>query len=146
MLSVRIDTVVSPVCKRCPPTSRDARIGFRLRREESITLDIADSSGTIIRRGVGVGVFGQAFHTFAWDGRDDSGRVVPDGAYTAELTLEDEQRTFEFPEEIRVDSTPPTIEDVRIRHAAFSPDGDGRADRVDLRYRFDELRVRHPLP
>jgi len=83
-------------------------------------------------------VFGQAFHTFAWDGRDDSGRVVPDGAYTAELTLEDENRTFEFPEEIRVDATPPTIEIVNPPRPVFSPDGDGRADRVDLRYRFSE--------
>jgi len=138
VLGTRIDQLFSPVCTKCSADSRSAEIRFRLRREESIRLDIADSSGTIIRRRVGAGVFGQASHVFAWDGRDDSGRVVPDGAYTAKLTLEDEQRTFEFPEEIRVDSTPPTIEDVGIRHAVFSPDGDGRADRVDLRYRFDE--------
>lgn len=137
VLDTQIDNVISPVCT-CPPASRNALIGFRLRREESIRLDIADAGGTIVRRGVGSGVFGQRFHTFAWDGRDDSGRVVPDGAYTAELTLEDENRTFEFPEEIQVDATPPTIEDVKIRHPVFSPDGDGRADRVDLRYRFSE--------
>lgn len=138
VLGTQIDTVVSPVCTNCPAESRNALIGFRLRREESIRLDIADSNGRIVRRGVGSGVFGQRFHTFAWDGRDDSGRVVPDGAYMAELTLEDENRTFEFPEEIRVDATPPTIEDVKPRHPVFSPDGDGRADRVDLRYRFSE--------
>lgn len=137
VLGTQIDRVVSPVCTRCLPKSRDARISFRLRREESIRLDIADSNGKIVRRAVGSGVFGQAFHTFAWDGRDNSGRVVPDGAYTAELTLQNEKRTFEFPQEIRVDSTPPTI-DVEPRHAVFSPDGDGRADRVDLRYRFSE--------
>lgn len=138
VLGTQIDRVVSPVCTKCPPGAREAKIAFRLRREESIRLDIADSNGTTVRRGVGAGVFGQSFHTFAWDGRNDAGHVVPDGSYTAELTLVDEKRTFEFPIKIRVDSTPPTIEDVKPRHPVFSPDGDGRADRVDLRYRFSE--------
>jgi flagellar hook capping protein FlgD len=137
VLGTQIDRLFSPVCTKCPADSRSAEIRFRLRREENITLDIADSNGRIIRRGVGSGVFGQSSHAFAWDGRDDSGQVVPDGVYKVELTLRDEKRTFEFPQEIQVDSTPPTI-DVEIRHPVFSPDGDGRADRVDLRYRFSE--------
>jgi hypothetical protein len=138
VLRTNIDGLFSPVCTKCSANSRSAEIAFRLRREESIRLDIADSDGTIIRRAVGAGVFGQSFHTFAWDGRDDSGHIVPDGIYKAELTLEDEKRTFEFPVEIRVDSTPPTIEDVKPSRRAFSPDGDGRADWVDFRYRFSE--------
>jgi hypothetical protein len=138
VISTQIDRVVSPVCTACPPNSRNARIGFRLRREESIRLDIVDSRGVLVRRGVGSGVFGPAFHTFAWDGRDDSGRVVADGDYTAKLTLEDVDRTFEFPQTIHIDATPPVIEDVTLRHQVFSPDGDGRADRVDVVYRFSE--------
>jgi hypothetical protein len=120
------------------PKLAEERIGFRLRREEDIRLDIVDNQGTVVRHGVGAGVFGQAFHQFAWDGRNDSGTIVPDGLYHVQLNLKDEGRTIEFPRTIRVDSTPPTIEDVKIRHRAFSPDGDGRADRVDVRYRFDE--------
>jgi hypothetical protein len=138
VIRTQIDRVVSPVCTACPPNARNARIGFRLRREEAIRLDIVDASGALVRRGIGSGVFGQAFHTFAWDGRDDSGRVVEDGDYTAVLTLEDENRTFEFPQTIHVDATRPTIEDVKLRHQVFSPDGDGRADRVDVVYRFSE--------
>ena len=138
VLGTRIDRLFSPVCTKCPADSRSAEIRFRLRQEERITLDIADSGGTIVRRGVGSGVFGQSSHVFAWDGRDDTGHVVPDGVYKAELTLLDEKRTFEFPPEIRVDSTPPTIDGITPRHQVFSPDGDGRADRVDLRYRFSE--------
>jgi flagellar hook capping protein FlgD len=138
VIRTQIDGLVSPVCTACGPKAREARIGFRLRREEDIRLDIANASGTVVRRGIGSGVFGQAFHTFAWDGRDDTGHVVPDGLYRAELTLRDEKRTFEFPNQIRVDSTPPTILDVKPRHTVFSPDGDGHADRVDLRFRFSE--------
>jgi hypothetical protein len=120
------------------PKLVEERIGFRLRREEDIQLDIADSKGTIVKHGVGSGVFGQAYHQFAWDGRDDSGRIVPDGTYHVELTLKDEDRTIEFPRTITVDSTPPTMPFLDIRHQVFSPDGDGRADRVDFKYRFNE--------
>jgi FlgD Ig-like domain len=119
------------------PRETEARIGFRLRREEDIQLDIADSNGEVVKEGVGSGVFGQAFHQFAWDGRDDEGRIVPDGVYHVQLTLKDEGRTIEFPRTITVDSTPPTIE-VDLEHQVFSPDGDGRADRVDIRYGLGE--------
>jgi hypothetical protein len=119
------------------PRLAEARIGFRLRREEEISLDIADANGKVVKHAVGSGVFGQAFHQFAWDGRDDSGRIVPDGTYRVQLTLKDENRTIELPRTITVDSTPPTI-DVDLQHQVFSPDGDGRADRVDVHYRFDE--------
>ena len=120
------------------PKKTEARIGFRLRREENIRLDIVDDQGTIVRHALGTGVFGQAFHQFAWDGRNDAGQIVPDGDYHVQLELKDEDRTIEFPSTVRVDSTPPTIEDVTIKHRLFSPDGDHRADNVDVRYTFNE--------
>jgi FlgD Ig-like domain len=126
------------ITKFFSPKKGEARIAFRLRREEDIRLDITDDKGTIVRRAVGSGVFGQAFHQFAWDGRNGSGALVPDGLYHVQLNLKDEGRTIEFPQSVRVDSTAPTIEHVRIRHRLFSPDGDGRADRVDVRYAFSE--------
>jgi FlgD Ig-like domain len=120
------------------PKLVEARIKFRLRREEEISLDIADENGKVVKHAVGSGVFGPVPHEFAWDGRDDSGQVVPDGTYHVQLTLKDENRTIEFPQTITADSTSPVIQDVDVRHGVFSPDGDGRADRVDLRYRFNE--------
>jgi hypothetical protein len=119
------------------PKKSEARIGFRLRREENIRLDIVDDQGTIVRHGLGSGVFGQAFHQFAWDGRNDAGQIVPDGVYHVQLQLKDEDRTIEFPSTIRVDSTPPSIE-VEIGHRLFSPDGDHRADQVNVHYTFNE--------
>jgi hypothetical protein len=119
------------------PKKSEARIGFRLRREENIRLDIVDDHGTFVRHGLGSGVFGQAFHQFAWDGRNDAGQIVPDGVYDVQLQLKDEDRTIEFPSTIRVDSTPPSIE-VEIGHRLFSPDGDHRADQVNVHYTFNE--------
>lgn len=138
VLGTKIRKLFSPVCTGCPVRAKAASIRFRLRREEDIRLDIADSGGTVVRHAIASGVLTPASWEFAWDGRDDSGRVVKNGVYRAELRLVDENRTVEFPDQIRVDSTPPTIEDVKVRHAVFSPDGDGRAERVDVRYRFSE--------
>jgi len=137
VLKTKIRHLFSPRCE-LRAGCQESQIRFRLRREEEIRLDIVDSSGTVARHAVGAGVFSASSHLFAWDGRDDSGKVVPDGVYRATLRLVDEGRTFEFPDEIRVDATPPTIESVEPKHSVFSPDGDGRADRVDLRYRFSE--------
>ena len=120
------------------PKKGEAKIGFQLRREENIQLDIVDEQGTVVRHALGSGVFGQAFHQFAWDGRNDAGRIVPDGVYHVQLQLKDEDRTIEFPSTIRADSTPPTIEQVAIKHRVFSPDGDHRADQVNVHYRFNE--------
>jgi hypothetical protein len=138
VIKVQIDHLVSPVCTACPPNAHEAKIGFRLRHEDNIRLDIADSGGSVVRHGVGSGVFPASYRQFAWDGRDDSGRVVADGLYKAELRLLDEDRTFEFPDGIRVDATPPQIEEASVRPPAFSPDGDEHADHVDLRYRLSE--------
>ncbi len=120
------------------PRKSEAKIGFRLRREEDIRVDVVDDHGTVVRRALGTGVFGQAFHQFAWDGRNDAGQIVPDGIYHVQLQLEDEDRTIEFPKTVRVDSTPPAIQEVAIKHRLFSPDGDRRADQVNVHYTFNE--------
>ncbi|HEV8602615.1 MAG TPA: FlgD immunoglobulin-like domain containing protein [Gaiellaceae bacterium] len=138
ILSTRIDELVSPVCNACPPGAREARIAFRLRREDELTLAIVDADGDVVRDDLVSGRFRPMLLKFAWDGRDDSGRIVPDGLYRAQVRLADEDRTLEFPNAIRVDSTAPEVEHVEVRPAVISPDGDGRRDRVKVRYSFSE--------
>jgi hypothetical protein len=126
------------ITKLFAPKRDEAKIAFLLRREESIQLDVANDRDAIVRHGVGSGIFGPSFHQFAWDGRNDSGLTVPDGSYRVQLQLKDEGRTIEFPTPVHVDSTAPAIDVVRLRHQVFSPDGDRRADHVDVVYRFSE--------
>ncbi len=138
ILNTRLDTLVSPVCTVCRPAAREAQIRFRLRREDDLTIDIVDSAGEVVRDNLVSGRYRPAFQRFSWDGRDRAGRVVPDGLYRVRVTLEGEDRTLEFPTEIRVDATAPTIENVAVRPVVFSPDGDGRADQVNVAYHFSE--------
>ncbi len=73
-----------------------------------------------------------------WNGRDDSGRVVPDSFYRARVRLDLIEKTFTLPNLIRVDTNRPGVKVVSVRPRVFSPDGDRRSDRIGVRYRVDE--------
>ena len=131
----RVDRVFSPVCE----CARDvAVISIVLRRRETVTLDILNRDGhsirTIVRKRREPA--GRVFYT--WDGRDNSDRVVPEGVYRPRVQLERNGRTIVLPNPMRVDTSPPAIRLVRVFPRVFSPDSDGRRDRVTASYRIDE--------
>ena len=74
----------------------------------------------------------------SWDGRDDDGNVVPEGAYRPRVHLARQRRTIVLPNPIEVDVTAPVAELVSVDPTVFSPDGDGRSDKVTVRYRMSE--------
>lgn len=130
-----VDKVFSPVCD-CPTDT--ARISFRLRKPSRVSLDILDSAGDVVRtvaqddrRGVG-----RVF--YRWDGRDADGLVVPEGAYRPRVRLAAHGRTIVLPNPIRVDVTAPVIRLVSVVPTTFSPNGDGRNDRITARYEMSE--------
>ena len=79
-----IDRVFSPVCD----CERDeAAIAFRLREADRVDLAIVDGDGDVVRtlvrsRSAPVGRL-----EASWDGRDDAGNVVPEGAYRPRVHL-----------------------------------------------------------
>lgn len=130
--------LVSPICTACSPAAREVPVRMRLVTEDHVTVDIVDLSGTQVRERVFAGRSTPRSLRFSWDGRDDEGRVVADGLYRLRVRLADEGRTLEVPEEIRVDGTAPTIEEVEVAPRVISPDGDRRSDRATVSYRFGE--------
>jgi hypothetical protein len=75
---------------------------------------------------------------FEWNGREDSGAVVPDRRYRLRVRLDREHRTILMPNPIVVDTRPPRARILGTNKPVFSPDGDGRDDFVDVRYRTNE--------
>jgi hypothetical protein len=131
----QVDRVFSPVCE----CARDVSvISFILRRRETVTLDILDRNGRSIRTVVRSRREPAGRVSYTWDGLDNAGRVVPEGVYRPRVRLKRNGRTIILPNPIRVDTTAPTITLVRVFPRVFSPDGDGRRDRVTATYRIDE--------
>jgi FlgD Ig-like domain len=107
------DRWLSPVCD-CPRET--ARLTFRLREPKRLDVTVADADGKRVRV-----LESGAFHPkgrvrLSWDGRDDAGQVVPDGAYRVRVRLLDERRAIAIPVDVNVDTTAP-----RVRLLGASP-------------------------
>jgi hypothetical protein len=135
VLSPQIDKTFSPVCD-CDHAH--AAVDFKLRKGDRVTLQVVDGDGDVVRTLFRNRRFGPVRLEAGWDGRDDAGRVVPDGDYKPRVRLADAHRTIVFPNEIRVDTVKPRIEQFSVSRRVLSPDGDGRADGVSVSYRLSE--------
>lgn len=125
--------IFSPVCG-CETQS--ATIAFRLRKPDRLDVTILD--GNEVVRTLATRRRFERDVRLEWDGRDDAGLVLPEGEYQPRVHLEQERSTITFPNDIRIDVTPPTLESVRVRPRVISPDGDGRADRAVVRYALSD--------
>jgi FlgD Ig-like domain len=132
--SPHVDKVFSPVCD-CDTAT--ATIRFRLREADQLTVSIVDG-GEVVRTLARSRPETRGDVEYAWDGRDDSGDVVPEGSYRPRVHLADQHRTIELPNPIEVDVTPPEIRVLRAEPDRISPDGDGRSDRVQVAYAVSE--------
>jgi FlgD Ig-like domain len=140
VLSPRIDKELSPVCE-CD--TDDAHIAFVLREGDTATLQVVDGGGQVVRTLFEDRRFRSGRLEARWDGKDDSGRVVPDGDYRPRARLADAHKTITFPNEMRVDTERPAVEQLSVSRRVFSPDGDGQADGISVSYELGEhARVR----
>jgi FlgD Ig-like domain len=101
IVKVRVDPRVVPGCN-CPRET--ARIRFDLRERERMDVTVVDRDGHEVRVLAANLRRPKGRVELTWDGRDDAGRVVPNGTYKVHVRLKDERRTIAFPEGIRVSS------------------------------------------
>jgi hypothetical protein len=129
-----VDKVIAPDSSR----NRTASVSFVLRKADRLTVEIVNGSGKVVRVLAKGEAAARGPQSFPWDGRDDGGRVVPDGNYRPRVHLARERRTIALPNSIRMDATPPLVRLVSVVPATFSPDGDFRRERVRIRYQTSE--------
>jgi FlgD Ig-like domain len=131
----RVDKVFSPVCE----CARDVTVvSFRLRRPETVTVDMLDSQGDVVATLVRDRPEQAGRVSYTWDGRNDLGFVVAEGRYRPRVRLRAHGRTIVLPNPIRVDTTPPRIRLVRFFPRVLSPGIRGRHDRLTALYETDE--------
>lgn len=116
---------------------RDAtEVGFDLSEPAKVTFSIRDSEGNEVRRLVDEReLAGDAKHRFRWNGRDDEGRVVPDGVYRMRVVRRDEGRVIDSSKRIRVDRKPPRVSLVSATPSVIAPREPGQSPEVTITYR-----------
>ena len=109
------------------------RLGFDLSEPAEVSFSVIDEEGEEVRRIVDDRVLaGDTKHRFRWDGRDDEGRVAPDGAYRMRVVRRKQGRVVDSFKEVEVDTKPPRVEVVSARPGVVDP-GDGPV-KVRVRY------------
>jgi hypothetical protein len=134
IFGTNVQAVFSPVCE-CDKAT--ATIAFRLRKADRLDVSIVDG-GRVVRTLESDRSHPKGRVEIQWDGRDDAGRVLPEGAYQPRIHVRSQHQTITLPNPIRIDVTPPVLQDVTVQPRVISPDGDGRGDKVRVRYRLNE--------
>ncbi|HVN61825.1 MAG TPA: FlgD immunoglobulin-like domain containing protein [Gaiellaceae bacterium] len=127
----KVAKTFSPVCN-CP--TRTARIAFRLRTANRLTVAIVDSDGKVVRTLVRGRSVPRGLAVLHWNGRDDAGQLLPDGSYKPRVHLSSDRRTILLPNPILLDTHPPRAAILSVVPQVFTP-GHGR---VTVTYRVSE--------
>jgi hypothetical protein len=135
VLGTQVDEVFSPICA-CDKAR--AKISFRLRDADRIDVAVLNGAGEVVGTPVRGRRFPRGRVVIYWNGLDGAGEPLPEGDYRPRVHLRGERRTIVLPNPIELDVTPPAIESSTAVRRIFSPDGDGRADRLTIRYRLSE--------
>jgi hypothetical protein len=123
-------TSVSKVVAPDSLSDKTASIQFVLRKPGRLTVEIVTGSGTVVRTLARSKPASPGAQLFQWDGRNDSGEVVPDGTYRPRVHLSAEHKTILLPNPIRMDATPALIRLVSVRPRVIAPFGKNRLVRI----------------
>jgi N,N-dimethylformamidase beta subunit-like protein len=111
-------------------------VGFDLSRNARVSFLVIDSEGHDVRRFVNERRLpGDTKYRYFWNGRDNDGRRVPDGAYRLQVVDRDEGRVINSIKTIRVDTKPPRVRLLSARPGVIAPGDPGQRPRVVMRYR-----------
>jgi hypothetical protein len=132
IFATAVDKRVSPVA------GTEATIAFRLRESDAVTVTVVDDDGEVVRTLLPRRRVAPRRFELTWDGRDDAGRPLPEGVYRPRIRLADERTTTTLPNDIDLDTTPPSFEFGDVRPRVISPDGDGRAEGIRVRFSSGE--------
>jgi hypothetical protein len=114
----RFNVAFSPGCG-CPHDT--ARLPIRLKKPETIDATIVDSDGDSLRTIIQAQREPKGRLVLKWDGKDDSGTIVPDGTYKVRVSFEGSDRSILVPNPIRVDTESPDAELVSLEPRVVKP-------------------------
>ena len=86
----------------------EARVAIRLSQPSNVLITIKDPSGTVMKTLADGARISTKTFSVPWDGTNDAGAQLPDGAYTLDLDAHAGQKKFRKSRKIVIDTTPPT--------------------------------------
>jgi hypothetical protein len=120
-----------------------ALFAFRLRRTDEVTVTIVNRDGDEVRTLAADVLFpGGQRHRFRWDGRNQAGRVAPDGEYHLQVGLRRQGRSVTSGRKLFLDTVPPRPVVRYVSPDSISPDGAGGANSATLRFAGPSRRAR----
>jgi hypothetical protein len=131
-LAANVQPVFSPVCK-CRESK--ARIRLIVHRPDEITVTVFDANGRAVRVLASSRHLGHRVDLY-WNGRDDSGVLVPDGTYSVHVKLARADRTIDIPKHVVVDTVAPTARLVSYQPHVLS--ASNTRSRIVVYYRVSE--------
>lgn len=147
---VRIDTVApavtivgvtpDPFSPNGDGARDDTKISYNVTKESTVEVAIFSSTGVHVRT-VEVALRQPSNYDATWDGRDALGATVADGRYGIRVNATDRagNRATQATAEVTVDRTAPTITNVAVAPAVFSPnESPGLKDTCLLSYELSE--------
>jgi hypothetical protein len=129
--TAHFDRWLSPECD-CP--HEIARLSFDLGESERIDTTMVDGDGNLVKTFLAGSEQGPGRVRMVWDGRDEAGRIVPDGDYRVRVRMRDERRTIVIPVDVHVDTVAPRAVLVGVSSTTLAP-----GDRIVLTYETNEF-------
>jgi len=112
----------------------EVTLRFDLPKAQHVTVSLVNAEGEEVRTLADDRYMHQGTRRFGWNGRDDSGAVVPDGVYRLRVGLRSEGRSVTAPRELFVDTKPPKPRIVAVTPPAIIPGANGALGRARIRF------------
>ena len=107
------------------------KVSFSLTTAADVTIEIVNSSGSVVRRLASSRAFPGGGSSVVWDGRNSGGGLVSDGRYTVRFSAASPGQSATASRAIVVDRT---LGHLAVAPELFSPNGDGRLDTTSASY------------
>lgn len=124
---------LAPTCHGCK--NQRVTFYFEPHRAGRVTATVVNDAGDDVKTLVNDRRLSRSRHHYVWNGRSDSGVLVPDGLYHLRVTLRDEGRSVTSPLGLIVDTAPPRPRVVVITPPEILPGGPGALGRARIRFR-----------
>jgi len=118
--AVVLDPVATPFFSPNGDEAKDvARISFGLKENDTITVEVVDDKGDVVRT-LADDSLRRRYRklAFTWNGKDDAGKLAPNGVYRVRVTLRNRGRNLTLGKPIVLDTIPPHP---RVKAAAPGP-------------------------